>query len=76
MSNSIQDRIKEIAEEELGVLLSEEDTLKESGLDSLSLVSLIVSIEDVFGVSFTDDDLQPDKLNNLADLVRITERRI
>lgn len=76
MSNSIQDRIKEIAEEELGVLLSEEDTLKESGLDSLSLVSLIVSIEDAFRVSFTDNDLQPDKLNSLADLVRITERRI
>ena len=72
--DSILQRIVKIADETLGVFLSEEDSLKENGVDSLSLVALIVSIEIEFGISFSDDDLQPEKLNCLADLVKITKR--
>lgn len=72
--DSILQRIVKIADETLGVFLSEEDSLKENGVDSLSLVALIVSIEFEFGISFSDDDLQPEKLNYLADLVKITKR--
>lgn len=52
------------------------EELKESGLDSLSLVSVIAGIEEQFGFFFEADDLQPDKLLTLKDLVELTEKYI
>ncbi len=72
--DKIRESIREIATETLGVELSEEEFLKESGVDSLSLVSIIVEIEEKFGFSFGENDLQPEKLQTLADLIEITEK--
>lgn len=70
----IKGKIIGLAREELGVELSDETPLKESGLDSLSLVTLITVIEEFFLFAFEDDDLQPDKLLTLDDLATLTGR--
>ena len=71
---SIAQKITQMAFEITGAELNDEEELKESGLDSLSLVAVIAAMEEEFGISFSDDDLDPENLNTLADLVRITER--
>ena len=72
----IKDRIMSLAYEALGAGLTEEESLKESGVDSLALVSLIVGIEEDFGFTFCEDDLQPEKLQTLSDLVAVTEKYV
>ena len=75
-NNEISKKIMQIAIETIGVVLNENESLKESGLDSLALVTLVASIEDEFGFQFDDDDLQPDNLQMLSDVVRITEKYV
>ncbi len=68
--------IKELALEVLDVELSGEENLSESGVDSLSLVELLAGIVNKFNICFGEDDLQPETLVTLDDLVRITEKRL
>ncbi len=70
----IAEKIKELAKENLGAELNETDSLKECGVDSLSLVALIAEIESNFGFEFDENDLQPNKMNTLADLTEITAK--
>ena len=70
----IKERIIKIADETIGAYLEEDEPLLESGVDSLSLVTLIVSIEEAFGVTFLDDDLQPENLRTLSSLISLTEK--
>ncbi len=70
----IKERIVKIAEETIGAYLEEDEPLMESGVDSLSLVTLVVSIEEAFGVAFLDDDLQPENLRTLSSLISLTEK--
>lgn len=70
----IKERIVKIAEETIGAYLEEDEPLMESGVDSLSLVTLVVSIEEAFSVAFLDDDLQPGNLRTLSSLISLTEK--
>ena len=70
----IKERIVKIAEETIGAYLEEDEPLMESGVDSLSLVMLVVSIEEAFSVAFLDDDLQPENLRTLSSLISLTEK--
>ena len=72
----IKSRIMSLAYETIGANLTERESLKERGVDSLALVSLIVGIEEDFGFTFCEDDLQPEKLQTLSDLVAITEKYV
>ena len=50
----------------------EDDNLKEYGMDSIALVSLIVEIEMKYNITFSDDDLNHDNLitiNNIVDMM-------
>lgn len=67
-------KIIALAREGTGVELTEGTELKESGLDSLSLVTVIAGIEETFGFFFSDDDLDPDALTTLKALVELTEK--
>lgn len=71
---NIREKIKDLAKEALGAELSENEDLRESGVDSLGLVSLIVAVEEAFGLTFRDDDLQPERLKTLSDLAELTEK--
>lgn len=72
----LTEKIIDLARENTGAELTDGAELKESGLDSLSLVTVIAGIEELFGFFFDDDDLQPDKLVSLSDLVELTEKYI
>jgi acyl carrier protein len=55
----------------LDITVTDEDinagiSLKDKGIDSLDSIELLVSIEDIMGCEFSDDEL--DKLDNLRDL--------
>lgn len=51
------------------------DRIKEDcGLDSLSLVSVIVHLEDDLGNEFDDGDLDPAELLTVGDVVKLTEK--
>ena len=73
---AIKEKIVQIAEETIGVSLQGIEGLQECGVDSLSLVTLIVSIEEAFNISFADDDLNPDTLRTVSSLVGLTEKYI
>ena len=71
---NIKEKIIKAAKETIGADLDENESLIESGVDSLALVSLIVSIEYAFDVEFSDDDLQPENLQTLSSLIELVER--
>lgn len=75
-SEDIKAKIIKAAKETIGADLDENESLIESGVDSLALVSLIVSIEYAFDVEFSDDDLQPENLQTLSSLIELTEKYI
>ena len=68
----LSQKIKDLATDILGVELSPEESLKECGVDSLGLVALVVGIEESFGFSFGDDDLRPENMKTLTDLIVLT----
>ena len=72
----IKAKIIKAEKETIGADLDENESLIESGVDSLALVSLIVSIEYAFDVEFSDDDLQPENLQTLSSLIELTEKYI
>ena len=72
----INNILKDITYELTGLFISEDDDLKFNGIDSLTLVSLIVTIEDEFQISFTDDDLNPENLKKISDIVKLVEKYI
>lgn len=43
------------------------------GMDSLTLVSLIVEVENTFLITFTDEDLNPNNLKTLDKIANILE---
>jgi acyl carrier protein len=48
--------------------------LKELGIDSLELLSIVVELEDSFSVTFEDDELS--KLETVGDVISTIERKI
>ena len=55
--------------------IQENHRLKEDlGLDSLSVISLIISLEDAFSIEFSMDDLDPAGLLTVADVYALAGR--
>ena len=73
----ILDKIKDIMETELGKnrndVTLESDIIKDLGLDSLDLVTLIMAVEDEYG--FTADDDEIAALKTVGDVVNYIEKR-
>ncbi len=74
----ITNEVYQVIEEVTGSTeLSPEQNLKSDiGLDSLSIVTVIVGLEEKFGIMFDDSDLNPDELNTVKDLINLTEKYI
>lgn len=66
---SIETRVINIINEELGVNAKSEDTFDDLYADSLDLVEIIVECEQEFGYSITDDKAQ--NLKTVGDLVNL-----
>ncbi len=71
----ILEKIKDIMEEELGKdrneVTLESDIIKDLGLDSLDIVTLIMAVEDEYG--FTADDDEIVNLKTVGDIVKYIE---
>ena len=68
---SIETRVINIINEELGVEATEEDTFEDLYMDSLDLVEIIIECEQEFGYPITDDKVQ--NLKTVGDLVDLIE---
>ena len=66
---SIETRVINIINEELGVEATEEDTFEDLYMDSLDLVEIIIECEQEFGYPITDDKVQ--NLKTVEDLVNL-----
>ena len=66
---SIETRVINIINEELGVEATEEDTFEDLYMDSLDLVEIIIECEQEFGYPITDDKAQ--NLKTVGDLVNL-----
>ena len=66
---SIETRVINIINEELGVEATEEDTFEDLYMDSLDLVEIIIECEEEFGYPITDDKVQ--NLKTVEDLVNL-----
>lgn len=75
MDKSVFDKTAEIIRDTSGADgFTAEASLKEDcGLDSLSLVTVIVKLEQEYGISFRDSDLEPSAIVYVDDLVKLTE---
>ena len=71
-------RVAEVIAETVGCEeVSSEQLLKEDiGLDSLSLVSVVVGLEEKFGVEFQESDLDPSEIAQVKDLIKLVEKYI
>ena len=70
ITNEVIDLAYEVAEVEVSV----DDSLKEYGMDSIALVSLIVEIEMKYNIIFSDDDLNPNNLTTVKNIVDMMEK--
>ena len=72
----ILEKIKDIMQEELGKdrnqVTLESDIIKDLGLDSLDIVTLIMAVEDEYG--FTADDDEIAALKTVGDVVNYIEK--
>ena len=65
----ITKEIIDLAYDVAEVQVSEDDNLKDYGIDSIALVSLIVEIEMKYNIIFSDDDLNPNNLTTVKNIV-------
>lgn len=75
--NILQTVTEVIIETTGGENIVAEQKLKEDiGLDSLSLVAVIVGLEERFEIEFKESDLDPSKLLTVSDLVSLVEKYV
>lgn len=74
---SVQDRVKEIIVEQLGVnpdqVTPEAKFIEDLGADSLDTVELVMAFEEEFGSEIPDEDAE--KLQTVGDVIKYIEER-
>jgi acyl carrier protein len=74
---SVQDRVKEIIVEQLGVnpdqVVPEAKFIDDLGADSLDTVELVMAFEEEFGAEIPDEDAE--KLQTVGDVIKYIEER-
>lgn len=56
--------------------IKEDTNLSNLSLDSLSFINTLVTIEEVFSITFTDEELNIDNFKNVSDLVKLVKRKV
>ncbi len=78
--NEIKDKLLDIIEEEVPEVdknaLDTSASLSDDGLDSVSLIKVIVDAEKEFDVVFDDRELALNKYENLNDVVELIEEKL
>jgi len=68
-----QKLIEELAKVSKKQGITRESNLKDIGIDSLDLLSLVVKLEEIFNIEFSDDELA--SLHTVNDVVTVIERK-
>ena len=55
--------------------IKEDTNLSNLSLDSLSFITALVTIEEVFSISFTDEELNINNFKNVSDLINIVNKK-
>jgi len=75
MADNIQDKVKDIIVEQLGVnpeqVTLEAKFIEDLGADSLDTVELVMAFEEEFGIDVPDEEAE--KLQAVGDVVRYVE---
>ncbi len=77
----IEDGVRRFIEENFlfgkeGAALGANDSLLETGvIDSTGVLELIAHLEEVFGIEVLDDELIPENLDSIRNLVGFVERK-
>lgn len=75
MADNIQDKVKDIIVEQLGVnpeqVTTEAKFIEDLGADSLETVELVMAFEEEFGIDVPDEEAE--KLQSVGDVVRYVE---
>ena len=73
---NIEEKVKGILSE-----LSGEDTVKSEAtlqgdlaLDSLSMVTLLIQIEEIFGIELDESDMNPFELNTVSSVIELVNK--
>jgi len=74
---AVEDKIREIIVEQLGVsaeeVVPEASFIDDLGADSLDIVELVMAIEEEFGLEIPDEDAE--RMQNIADAINYVEER-
>jgi acyl carrier protein len=74
---AVEDKIKEIIVEQLGVsaeeVVTEASFIDDLGADSLDIVELVMAIEEEWGLEIPDDDAE--KIQTIQDAINYVEER-
>lgn len=81
MENNVEMKIREIVSKNIELSLPIEkisniDDLTTLGMDSISVIKVIVAIESEYGFEFADEDLNIDNFRTINNLVSYVEARI
>jgi acyl carrier protein len=74
---AVEDRVKEIIVEQLGVspeeVVPEASFIDDLGADSLDIVELVMAIEEEFGIEVPDEDAE--RMQNISDVIAYVEEK-
>jgi acyl carrier protein len=74
---AVEDKIKEIVADQLGVsveeVIPEASFIDDLGADSLDIVELVMAIEEEFGLEIPDDDAE--KIQTIGDAISYVDER-
>jgi acyl carrier protein len=77
MAGSIEDRVKEIICEQLGVSAEEvtpqASFIEDLGADSLDLVELVMALEEEYGMEISDEDAE--KIRTVQDVLEYINKQ-
>ena len=78
MSSNVEERVKDIIVEELGVerekLTSEASFMEDLGADSLDIVELVMEFEKEFNIDIPDEDAE--KLRTVGDAIGYLNQKV
>ena len=71
-------KVKEVICDTIGEenIMPDQELKADFGLDSLSLVAVVVELEEKFGIEFNESDLDPSKIIHVRDLIELVEKYI
>ncbi|MFE7112635.1 acyl carrier protein [Streptomyces sp. NPDC057575] len=74
----ITQRVRSIIEAQLNTAIDfdDKDALADHGLDSLSSVEVTLDLEDVFSVTFNDEEMTFERFATIASIVNLLEEKL